>query len=29
MGLLVSFLDYILNCSGTQMQDGIGIKHGC
>ena len=21
--------DCILNCSGSQMQDGIGIKHGC
>ena len=29
MGLLVSFLDCILNCSGSQMQDGIVIKHGC
>jgi len=27
MGLLVSFLDCILNCSGSQMQNGIGIKN--
>jgi len=26
MGLLVSFLNCILNCLGSQMQDGIGIK---